>query len=239
MNRINQVGQPISSFYGYKTAGVYQNQAEVDNDPVAKKINDGAVSAGKAPIVKPGYLKYVDQNNDGLLNDNDRVIIGSYLPKFTYGLNFGFNYKGFDFATTLQGQTGASMLNLKRTQRGYQPTLNYDEAQFKNRWTGEGTSNSYPSAEGMVNPWNNYMSSFFVESASYFRIQNIQAGYTIDNRLIKGLKKGSARIYLTAERPFTSFSANTFSPEIADSQGEDIYVYPISSLYTLGIRLTY
>lgn len=232
--RISMVGESINAFYGYQQAGVYQNQAEIDNDPVAKKLNETAPGT-----IKPGYLKFVDQNGDNVLDANDRVILGSYLPKFTYGFNFGFSYKSFDFATTLQGQTGATMQNLKRTQRRFQSTLNFDEAQFNNRWTGEGTSNLYPSAAGIIDPWNNQSSSFFVESANYFRIQNIQAGYTIDNRLIKGLKKGSARIYVTAERPFTSFSANTFSPEVAHNQGEDIYVYPISALYTFGIKLTY
>lgn len=233
---ITAVGLPISSFFGYQVAGVYQTQAEVDNDPVAK-ANNAALPANDPGIIKPGYLKFVDQNHDGVIDAKDRVALGSYLPKFTYGLNFGGSYNAFDFSVTLQGVTGAKVENLKRAARGKQAALNYDEAQVTKRWTGEGTSNSYPSAAGSVNPWNNVPSSFFVENASYFRIQNIQLGYTIDNRLIKSLKKGSVRVYATTERPFTFFKSNGFTPEVA--QGKDNYVYPVSALYTFGIKLTY
>lgn len=225
--QICMVGKPLDAFYGYKQAGVYQNQKEIDNDPVA-------VANG----LKPGDFKYVDQNHDGKIDDQDRVVIGSYIPKLTYGFALGFSYKAFDFSANFQGVSGNKMANLKRGVRRWETTVNYDEAQVVNRWHGEGTSNLYPSAEGSIKPWNvSNFNSFNIESASYFRIQNIQLGYTIDNRLIKGLKRGSMRVYATAERPVTFFKANAFTPEVAN--GVDQYIYPVTSLYTFGVKLTY
>lgn len=225
--QICMVGKPLDAFYGYQQAGVYQNQKEIDNDPVA-------VANG----LKPGDFKYVDQNHDGQVDDQDRVVIGSYIPKLTYGFSLGFSYKAFDFSANFQGVSGNKMANLKRGVRRWETTINYDEAQVVNRWHGEGTSNLYPSAEGSIKPWNvSNFNSFYIENASYFRIQNIQLGYTIDNRLIKRLKRGSMRVYATAERPATFFKANAFTPEVAN--GVDQYIYPVTSLYTFGIKMTY
>ncbi|MBV4357957.1 SusC/RagA family TonB-linked outer membrane protein [Pinibacter aurantiacus] len=225
--QISRVGESVESFYGYQQAGVYQNTKEIADDPIA-------VANG----LTPGDFKYVDQNKDGKINSDDRIVMGAYLPKLTYGFNLGFSYKAFDFSASFQGVSGNKIANLKRAVRRWQSTTNYDEAQVKNRWHGEGTSNLYPSAEGSVNPWNvSNFSTFNIESGSYFRIQNIQLGYTFDNRTIKSLKRGSARVYATAERPATFFKANAFTPEIAN--GVDQYVYPVSALYTFGIKLTY
>ena len=130
------MGGELNAYYGHGIAGVYQNAAEVANDPIA-------VANG----LEPGDFKYVDQHNDGKIDDNDRVILGSYIPNFTYGMNLGLSYKKFDLSVVLQGQTGNEIVNRKRGNRRWQSDINYDSDMVENRWTGEGSTNSYPYAK--------------------------------------------------------------------------------------------
>lgn len=237
---ISKVGGELNAYYGYEVAGVYQNEAEIAADPVA-------VANG----LEPGDFKYVDQNGDGKIDNNDRTTLGSYVPNFTYGLNLGFSYKNFDFSMSMQGVTGNQIVNRKRGDRRWHSDLNYDADQVENRWTGEGSTNSYPSAAGSVKAWNiaNF-NSFFVEDGSYFRIQNIQLAYTFPQKQFNKVKMPSIRLSLTADRPFTFFKANSFTPELSgtknadgtmptSSYGFDEQVYPLAASYTLGLRITY
>ena len=110
---------------------------------------------------------------------NDRTTLGSYIPNFTYGINLGLNYKNLDFQLTTYGQAGAQMFNRKRALRYSTQNYNFDRAQYKNRWTGPGSTNSDPSAAALLSLWNvsdQKYSSYFVESADYFRIQNVTLG---------------------------------------------------------------
>ncbi len=213
------VGEPLLAFYGREVVGVYQNDAQVQADPAA--VANGLV---------PGDLIYKDQNNDGLIDDEDRVVLGSYLPSFMYGLNIGFTYKDFEFSTSMMGQTGNKILNRKRGELIWTSDGNLDADLAINRWHGEGTSNSYPSSAGLRKGWNQKMSDYFVEDGSFFRIQNIQMAYNI-----KTINMPNIRVSLTAERPFTSFKYNGFNPEVAN--GIDTQTYPIPAVYTLGVNI--
>lgn len=226
-NTIRMIGQPVDAFYGYKVIGVYQNQDEINTDPIAVANN-----------LKPGDFKYQDTDGDGALTATDRVILGSHLPKLTLGGNIGFDYKNIDFSLAFQGQFGHKIFNKKRSSRQYQSALNYDAEWAENRWTGEGSTNEYPSAAGSNNPWNiGKMNSFFVEDGSYFSIQNIQLGYTFVNILPNNGNKSSLRLSLTAERPFNFFSYNGFTSDIAG--GIDENVYPLASTYSFGVKFTF
>lgn len=224
-----ELNQPINFYYGYEVAGVYQNQAQIEADPIAKTYN---TQNPDNPIL-PGYLKYKDQNQNGELDEDDRVNLGNYLPKLTYGFNLAMDYKKFDFSIALQGVAGNKIHNLNRAMRRKYSQMNADAAFIKDLWTGEGTSNSSPSAQGSVAPWNLQASSFFVESGAYLRIQNIQLGYHVD--LAKGIP---ARLYITADRPFIFTKYNGFTPEVAD-MGFDANVYPIASSYSLGVQVSF
>ncbi|SNR70393.1 SusC/RagA family TonB-linked outer membrane protein [Lutibacter flavus] len=213
------VGEPLLAFYGREVVGVYQNDAQVQADPAA--VANGLV---------PGDLIYKDQNNDGFIDDEDRVVLGSYLPSFMYGLNIGFTYKDFEFSTSMMGQTGNKILNRKRGELIWTSDGNLDADLAINRWHGEGTSNSYPSSAGLRKGWNQKMSDYFVEDGSFFRIQNIQMAYNI-----KTINMPNIRVSLTAERPFTSFKYNGFNPEVAN--GIDTQTYPIPAVYTLGVNI--
>ena len=213
---INMVGEEMNSFYGFKVVGVYQNDAECAADPVA--VANGLV---------PGDFKYEDVNKDGVIDGNDRQTLGAYIPNLTYGLNFGLSWKNLDFELTTYGQAGAQMYNRKRALRYSQSNFNFDE---------------HPSAAALVKGWNvsdQKVNSYFVESADYFRIQNITLAYNFRNIKMGNYTLPGIRVSVTADRPFTTFKANAFTPELSDAEGWDVEVYPLTSTYTLGVQIDF
>ena len=220
------VGEPLMAFYGREVAGVYQSQEEIAADPIA--VANGLV---------PGDFKYVDQNNDGQIDDDDRVILGSYFPKFMYGGDLGVKYLGIDLSISFYGQAGNKILNRKRGEVIWTSDGNMDADLAVNRWHGPGTSNKYPSSSGLRRGWNQKMSDYFVEDGSFFRIQNIQLGYTLNSsKWLKG-NFPQTRIYFTAERPLSFFKYNGFTPEVAN--GWDTQTYPLAAIYTIGLSLKF
>lgn len=224
------VGEPLLAFFGYKVLGVYQNQAEIDNDPSAPAT------------AVPGDFKYQDQQNEGeagygVINDDDRVILGSYFPNFMYGANLGINYKNFEFSANIMGQTGNKILNRKRGELIWTADGNLDADLAINRWHGEGTSNKYPSSAGLRKGWNQKMSDYFVEDGTFFRIQNIQLAYNLKGKQLSGVQIPDSRISLTAERPLTMFKYNGFNPEVAN--GIDTQTYPVPAVYTIGLNVKF
>jgi len=220
------VGEPLMAFYGWETNGVYQNDAEIDADPIA--IANGLV---------PGDFKYKDQNADNVIDDKDRVILGSYFPSFIYGANISLSYMGFDMSANMYGQTGNQVLNRKRGNILWTSDGNLDADLAVNRWHGEGTSDKYPSSSGLRRGWNQKMSDYFVDDASFFRIQNIQVGYTLKNQEWLGGNFPVCRIAFTADRPLTVFKYNGFTPEVAN--GIDAQTYPVPAVYTVGLNVKF
>jgi TonB-linked SusC/RagA family outer membrane protein len=220
------VGEPLMAFYGREIAGVYQNQAEIDADPVA--VDNGLV---------PGDFKYVDQNKDGKIDDDDRVILGSYFPSFIYGGNIGVKFMNFDLNVSVYGQEGNKVLNRKRGEIIWTADGNLDADLATNRWHGEGTSDKYPSSSGLRRGWNQKMSDYFVEDGSFFRIQNISLGYTLKNDEWVNGNFPDIRIYFTAERPLSLFKYNGFTPEVAN--GWDSQTYPVAAIYTIGLNVKF
>ncbi|WP_422354121.1 SusC/RagA family TonB-linked outer membrane protein [Roseivirga pacifica] len=223
------IGSPIQAFYGYETDGIFQSQDDIDNSGYTNEfINNSGI--------EPGDFRYKDQNGDGVIDDNDRVVLGSYLPDLTYGFNIGLSWKNFDFSADFQGQVGHSILNRKRGEIIFTQDTNIDADLATNLWTGEGTSNKYPSATGLRKGWNQSMSDYFVEDGSYFRIQNVRLSYTLnEGQLFTDMPE--TRFTFTAERPLTVFDYNGFNPEVAN--GIDRQTYPIPAIYTLGINLKF
>ncbi|MBI9066691.1 MAG: TonB-dependent receptor [Salinivirgaceae bacterium] len=221
-----QVGQPIGSFYGYEIDGVYASESEALQDPVSQTIKD------------KGFFKYKDQNGDNVIDDKDKVFLGSSTPWLIAGIDFGMEYKQFDFSLSLQGQLGNKILNAKRMNRDIFVDGNYDQDFYDNYWTKDNKSDTYPSAEAYNSSFTQQANDFFVEDGSYIRIQNVQIGYTTKN--IKYIQ--SLRLYASAQRPFTLFSYNGFTPEIGGSpieSGIDNSVYPMQAIYTIGMKLTF
>lgn len=220
------VGEPLLAFYGWEVAGVYQNDAEIQADPVA--VDNGLV---------PGDFKYVDQDGNNIIDGEDRVVLGSYIPTFLYGANMGINYKNWQLSVDVMGQSGNKILNRKRGQLIWTNDGNLDADLAINRWHGEGTSNKYPSSAGLRKGWNQKMSNYFVEDGAFFRIQNVQLAYNIKNKKWFGADMPDARITLTADRPLTVFKYNGFNPEVAN--GIDTQTYPIPAVYTVGLNVKF
>ena len=226
------VGQPMLGFYGYTVAGVYQTATEIQGDAVAQ-----ATMAAQGVVLVPGDLKFKDLNGDGVINALDRSIIGSYMPKFTYGFNFAVSYKNFDISANVMGQSGNKIFNRKRGEVIWTNDQNMDADLAINRWHGAGTSNKYPSSAGLRKAWNQKLSNFFVEDGSFFRIQNVQLAYNIRGKKLFGFDFPETKISLTADRPLTIFKYNGFSPEVAD--GIDDQTYPVPAVYALGLNIKF
>ncbi|NHE57327.1 SusC/RagA family TonB-linked outer membrane protein [Cyclobacterium plantarum] len=222
------IGQPYQAFFGYETDGVFQSQEQINAYGYTQEfINDNDL--------QPGDLIFRDQNGDGMVNDQDRVVLGSFLPSLTYGFNAGFRYRNLDFSALFQGQSGYKILNRKRGEIIFTNDTNLDAELANNLWRGEGTSNRYPSAAGLRKGWNQNLSDYFVEDGSYFRIQNVRLSYTLADKEVFGTTMPETRFTLTAERPLTMFNYNGFNPEVAN--GIDRQVYPIPAIYTVGLNI--
>jgi TonB-linked SusC/RagA family outer membrane protein len=228
-----QQGHPVGEFYVLEVDGVFQNFDEVNNytngdgDPIM-------------PDAVPGDFRYVDHNTDGVIDDLDRIPYGSYTPTVMYAFNLGIEYSQFDFSLELHGVAGNKVYNTKRVNRF--GNENYDADFAENRWHGEGSSNSYPSAD-VAGGMNAFPNTFLVESGAYFRIRNIQVGYTLPTSVTKRIGSESIRFYLSAQNPFTSFEYNGFTPEIPggspSTAGMDYSVYPLSRTFTFGLNLNF
>lgn len=221
-----QVGYPIGAFWGYEVDGVYASEAEALRDPVSQIIKDA------------GYFKYKDQNGSKTITEEDKTYLGSAIPKAILGLDFGFTYKNLDFSILFNASLGHKILNAKRMNRDIYMDGNYDLDFYDNAWRPTRKSNTYPSAEAYNTSFIQQANDFFVEDGSFVRIQNIQIGYNF--YFPKVIQK--LRIYLSAQRPFSFFKYNGFTPEIGGSPidaGIDNSVYPMQSVYTFGINLNF
>lgn len=230
---ITKIGEPIGSYYGYQTNGIYQNQAEIDNSGIVDQI--------ASP--QPGDFKWVDVNNDGFINSADRTTIGNYLPDFTYGINNRFEYNNFEFSFLLQGVEGNEVLNLTRRHMG-NGEANYNSySEWTNRWRSEAEPGNglIPRANRQTGNSNNRPSNYQVEDASYLRLRNVTLAYTFPEGNFNG-KLDRLRLYLSGTNLFTKTDYLGFNPEVNNQddntnvQGEDYGAYPLSSVITFGIN---
>ena len=224
-------GQPFPYFFGYKTAGVFQNVAEVQ----AYTNKDGGLIM---PDAVPGDVRFVDVNGDGQITADDRTNIGNGTPDWTYGLNLNADWKGFDFNIFFQGVAGNEVFD--GTFRSDVTSGNYPSWML-GRWTGEGTSNKYPRlALGDDTNWQ--VSDLYVCDGSYFRLKNITLGYTLPQHLTRKVCIERLRVYFQAENLATWTKYWGFDPEIssgATSLGVDRGVYPQARTFTIGANISF
>ena len=224
-------GQPWPFFWGYKTDGIFQNYNEVNS-----YINaDGGLIQ---PNARPGYVRYVDVNGDGKISDDDKTNIGNGTPDWTFGLTLNAAWKGFDFMMFWQGTAGNEVFDATRRVDIASSNL---ASWYFGRWTGDGTSNKYPI--WVNNDTENWKSSdLYVHDGSYFRLKNIELGYTIPQTLTKKIFISRLRLYVAAENLLTFTKYWGFDPEISSggtSLGIDYGVYPQPRTYRVGVNVSF
>jgi TonB-linked SusC/RagA family outer membrane protein len=224
-----QVGLPIGYFYGYKTDGIFQNQAEVDAHP--SQLALGAEAS-------PGDLRFVDVNGDGTLDDKDRTNIGDPIPTATMGFNIQMNYKQFDFAMYTFASVGNDIVRNYERNLTDVNRLNY----VLGRWTGEGSTNSIPRVTTGATGNSNF-SSYFVEDGSYARIQNIQLGYSVKPSFVEKAGISKVRLYAAVNNLYTFTKYRGYDPGASNGApiggGIDNGFYPIPRTYLLGLNLNF
>ncbi|PSK84808.1 SusC/RagA family TonB-linked outer membrane protein [Prolixibacter denitrificans] len=228
-------GEPIGYFYGYKTDGVFQSQQEINNAPVQEGSSN--------EDLKPGDLKFVDVNGDGVVNDEDKTYLGSPIPKFTYGFNLGITYGAFDLSAFVQGSQGNKIFNAMKTH-----LYNFDETNkstdMLNSWTPSNTNTDMPRLNGNDKNNTNRTSDRFVEDGSYARLKNITLGYTLPKSLVQKAGIASLRFYVSGQNLVTITNYSGADPEIGQnsttnylSRGVDIGTYPQAQTYVFGVKL--
>ncbi|MFZ1703981.1 MAG: TonB-dependent receptor [Saprospiraceae bacterium] len=222
---------PIGSFYVLQVMGVFQN---------AEEINAYSASNGQIiqPGASPGDFKYLDANDDGRIDDKDRVFVGSYQPKAYFGINAEVSYKAFDLSVDIYGNVGNKVYNGKKALRlsgldNVEKTLAYD------RWTPGSGIQDEPNANSGFLP----ASTYFVESGDFIRLNNITLSYNLQKRWLTKIKMDNAKVFLTGQNVFTLKRFTGFTPELPDSSptksGIELNAYPTTRTIAGGINITF
>lgn len=232
---ITQVGKPIGNYYTLVKTGVYKDQAEID-DPKNAKV----------PGAKPGDFKYKDIDGNGIIDGNDKAITGNYMPKFIYGYSSQLQYGLFDLGVSLQGVYGNTIANIG--QRHYNSTESYanNTTDALNRWVspsnpGNGViARANRSERGL----NAQISTYHLSDGSYMRIRDITLGITLPAKTMKRVHISTARIYVSAQNPFTFTKYNSYNPEVSVdpnplTPGIDYGTYPLAKSLFFGANLNF
>lgn len=229
-----QVGYPIGYFWGYKTDGLFQNVSDVQS-------YKNAAGNPIMPAAAPGDIRFVDMNNDGTINDNDKVMIGDPNPDYNFGLSFNCSYSGFDFSIVTNGVAGNQIVRSYRS--AGLPLENYT-SEILGRWRGEGTSNKIPRVMANSHINNSYVSDRYVENGDYLRISNVSLGYDF-GRFLKPLHIKQARLYVSAQNLYTFTAYKGLDPEVGYgyqsswASGIDLGFYPTPRVFMVGLSVKY
>lgn len=233
-----EVGYPIGSFFLYEMDGIFQNELEI------------ITSAYQGANIRPGDVRYKDQNGDGFIDEQDRVHVGSAIPKYTTGFNISAFYRNFDLSLFWQGAFGHKIYYQVATDiEGFYRAFNLTQRYYDERWTGEGTSNTQPRASWSGKANNTKPSTRFLEDGSYLRLKNLQLGYTLPDNMTKRLGMHRARVYVVAHNllTFTAYpgldpemtTSDNATPEGDTAAGIDWGTYPLARSYNVGIQISF
>lgn len=221
----NTVGYPIGSFYGWNMIGIYQNEDEVNR--YAEQVGAEA-----------GDIRFEDLDGNGVIDDNDRSIIGNPHPVYTFSLGNTFAWRNFDLEVYFQGVWGNTIFNALKVEMESMSTVCNQYASVLDRWNGEGSSTELPRAIYGDPNNNNRPSTRFLEDGSYLRLKNLTLGYTLPRGLSKRIGVDKLRVYLAANNLWTLTSYSGFDPEVGDS-GIDWGTYPITRTISLGLNVKF
>ena len=218
-------GYPINVFYGYVTDGIFQNQEEV---------KEHAAQTG----AEPGDIRFRDLNNDGVINEKDRTVIGNPNPSHLFSINNMVSWKGLELSVYLQGVAGNKIFNANNIDLTGMSAAYNQLTDVLGRWHGEGTSTSMPRAVYGDPNGNNRISDRYVESGSYLRLKNISLSYNLPATWLRALSLSSARLIFSCENVATITGYSGFDPEVGVN-GIDLSNYPISRTFNFGINLNF
>jgi hypothetical protein len=225
-----EVGMPVGYFYGYLTNGIFQNAQQVEQSP-------------QRDVSTPGDIRFKDINGDGVIDANDRTMIGNPWPNFVYGINGSASYKNFDISIFIQGSQGNDVMNIELddTESGT-GFYNAPKGFLQQSWSGEGSTDRYHKIsqnQGL----NNSISDYFVEDGSYMRLKNVQLGYTFASKWLQQIKLSQLRIYVAAENLLTITGYSGLDPEIGSADpkltGIDQGYYPQARTIMVGVNVKF
>ncbi len=228
----NQVGQPVSSYFGYQVLGIFKNDAEVTASPT---------QSGAAP----GRFKYADVNGDNKIDATDRTFLGSPNPDFTYGINLGVTYRNFDFSTILYGSQGNEIYNTIRSFTHFFSTyVGAKSNDLLNAWTPENPNSSIPKIESTGSFSSSGVSnSFYVENGSFLKMRSLMIGYTVQPAILKKFGLNKLRVYAQGANLFTLTKYTGLDPELSGNSsafGIDYANYPNNQKnFILGLNLSF
>lgn len=233
-----RTGEPIGTFYGYEFDGIFQSDDEANASAVFANQVSGAGQA------RAGDRKYRDIDENGVIDQDDRTIIGSALPDFTLGLNNNLSYKNFTLSLFIQGSFGNDMINLNRLfLEDMDATHNVSSEAWENRWTAENPSNEYPRVLANRTTDVGTISSKFIEDASYLRLKNISLGYNLPATILQNWGLRSLRFYVSATNLITITNYSGYDPEGSSYGSQTAYPgvdqgrYPLTKVYMFGLNL--
>lgn len=226
------VGEQLGVFWGYESDGLYQSQSEIDNDP------NVANSAGQRAILKPGDFIYIDQNDDGLINNDDKVNIGNPYPDFEFGVNFKAKYKNFEFDLFFQGQVGNEILNTTKYSLSFESRSNYS-TDVLNAWSPTNTDTNFP----VLGNTRFDVSPFYIEDGSYLRLKQLRVAYNFKDLFNSS---SNAKVFVSGQNLLTITGYSGYDPEIGLGSGGDLLTrgvdyssYPQSTQISLGVQFTF
>jgi TonB-linked SusC/RagA family outer membrane protein len=237
---LTEEGHPIGSFYLYDMEGIFQNSLDIFSH------------AYQGPDIEPGDVKFKDQNNDGVIDENDRAHVGSAIPKFMYGITANLSFKRFDLSLFFQGMAGNEIyMQVNQDIEGFYRGFNVTERFYDNRWTGEGSTDEYPRASWTGAANNKKASTRFLEPGSYMRMKNLTFGYNFRLKETSAIK--NMRVYLSIQNLFTITKYPGLDPEMYESDnlssenvqnadlaaGIDWGTYPLPRIYTIGFNIQF
>ena len=237
---LTEEGHPIGSFFMYEMDGIFQNELEIFSSPY------------QGLEIEPGDVKFKDQNGDNIIDENDRVHVGSAIPKVIYGLTFNFSWNNFDLSLFFQGVHGNSIyMQINQDIEGFYRGFNVTKRYYDNHWTGQGSTNEYPRASWAGAANNKKASTRFLAPGSYLRVKNISLGYNIPFKETSWVQ--ALRVYFSVQNVYTITNYPGLDPEMYNSnnlQGENVKnpdlasgidwgTYPVPRIYTLGVNFNF
>lgn len=226
---LKQTGRAIGGYYGFKTAGIFQNQEEIDKAPKQEIVPNYTV--------KPGDIHYVDSNGDGKVNSDDRTYLGvGNMPELVYGINGAVSYKGFELSFLLQGAGLANVWVNRGMLYPYDNSGNLPEPMLKDSWSEQNRDARFPAIRESQHNFPQFIADTYLFDASYLRLKNLEIAYNIPESFLAKFRMRSARIYVAGQNLLTFTKVPQIDPENTHPEG---WAYPLMTSFNMGLSISF